>query len=256
MKTSLLILFLLLTGINMQAQEKFIGTIEYEVKDVEEHEDDPFGPTKIMIIRNPEKIMLKMFFKEKDAEQWLLVNTLNDSFYRINPRRKDYMIRSLNDEHDPDPALVRTDSVRNIMGYKCYAYRVTGQDHTSEGYSWIAEDLGGLNKEYPRNANMNLFGGKHVMLAADIFEEGKLTAALTAVSIKKMDRIPDSLFDISGFKSIAAPIDETYGTPDSTVLYSIDTLAVKPPVKKLPKKKTPAKKVRVKTKAAAIKPKH
>lgn len=253
MKTSLLILFFLFTGMATRAQEKFTGTIEYDVKDFEGSEDDPLSPTKIIIIRNPEKMMLKMFFKGND-EQWLLVNTLNDSFYRINPRRKDYMIRSLNDERDPDPALVRTDSVRNIMGYKCYAYRVTGQDQSSEGYSWISEDLGGLNKEYPRSANMNIFGGKYVMLAADILEEGKLVASLTAASIKKMDRIPDSLFDISGFTHIDAPIDETYGTPDSTVLYSIDTVAVKPPVKKLPKKKAPVKKVPVKSKPAARKP--
>lgn len=255
MKTSLLLLLLLFTGMAIQAQKKFIGTIEYEVKDFEEDEDEAFGPTKMVITRNPDKILLKMFFRQAEQESWLLMNTLNDSFYRISPEKKTYIKHSLNDENDPDMQLKRTDSLKDILGYKCRGYRVAGGEVKNHGYVWIAESLGGLNKEYPRSLNMNIFGGKYVMLSSDIYDDQQQIAAIRAVSIKKMDRIPDSLFDISGFKSIDAPPYDSPAMADSAVMY-VDTLAVKPPVKKLPKKKAPVKKVRVKTKPGAIKPKH
>lgn len=193
---TIVLFFFLLTGLFTRAQQPFTGIIEYKVTDL----NNPAGVYKMIMTRTPEKIMVRIIYRLKNKEERVLINTVNDSLYQLDPLTKTYIAEPMNPGPDEDLEMIRTDSVKNILGHKCSGYQMIVDDDV-EGFAWVAEDMGGLRKQYPLTISTSITGGKYVMLGFNDSWKNDKRSVVTAVSIKKMDRIPASVFDISGYRS-------------------------------------------------------
>jgi hypothetical protein len=252
------------------AQQKFTGLIEYKLtsfkKDKERNQ-----PNKVTILYGKDKKLAKLF-GEEDGSDWVLINTITDSIYMISSHAKIYERESLMNDRGGFPELKKTDSFKTFFGHRCRGYTITDVDNQFAGYSWMAEDLSGITgKDTYNSAIYRILGAQYVMMSMEVYEKGKRDALVIAESITRMETVPDSLFDISGFKyggggepdaTMAPDSARMIGPADTAYAVTTETLPVVQiagkDYKKAPSKRAPTKKPGVKArkpKPAAVKPK-
>lgn len=270
MKKNLLLSLLCGLAFQLTAQQKFIGTVTYKMTTFNNQWDDVDGnpPYKVILGYGGNLLAMRMYFANKPP-QLIVVNTQKDTVYITNPEDKTYFAQSLTAMDGTKITTEKTDSFRNYFGYRCRGLR-SFSDDGSETYAWVVEDLTGIEaKDSYKNNFIAVLGAPYVMLGMDAYdkEANQREASMIAESINKMESLPDSLYDLSGYREIdltrmlQAARDSTNISDvmvDTTGVFVMpDTVAVKkPPVRKPVNKKTPAKKPSATTKSAARKPNH
>jgi hypothetical protein len=217
MKNLSIIITLLLSScaLFIQAQEKFTGIIEY--KTVSYNKDGkPAGPDKLSIVYGTDKAAIHMEGVTSDDNGWILVNTRTDSVYMIDPKTRTYERESLFDERGETPLFIKTDSVKTFFGYTCRGYKAEDKKGRQLGYIWLTENItwSATNKNYQHPAFW-VVGGKHLLLSLEMYENGSRVGAYFPVSLTKMEPLPDSLLDYSGYKEKNDPSFFDEVVPDS-----------------------------------------
>lgn len=266
MKTIVPALLLLLCCTAIQAQQKFTGTIEYKIvlfKDMAEQEQ----PVKVIMAYGKDKMSMRASFKDK-PDEFLILNTLTDSVYMTNNGTNTYTKESLTRKGSAgmDIKFERTDSFKTYFSYPCRGYRVESEKtKESYGYVWVAEDFYGIPlKDNYQHFVLTVTGAPYVMLSTDMYNDKGRMGAYIPVDIKKMDEVPESYFDLTGYTetkwddaelmpdTARVLSAEDYPPADTT---SVAPVKVKPAKKTIPVKKTPVKKQPGQAKPAATKPK-
>jgi hypothetical protein len=184
----------------VHAQEKFTGIIEY--KTISYGKDNkPVGPNKLSIIYGTDKAILRMEGLKDDDNGWILLNALTDSVYMMDTETHTYERENLLDAQENTPFFKKTDSIKTFFGYPCRGYKVEDEKNVWLGYIWVAENLTWLstNKTYKHPAFW-MVGGNHLLLSLEMYEKGSRVGAYFPVSVTKMEPLPDSLLDYSGYK--------------------------------------------------------
>lgn len=195
---SIVLLYLLLTGFPVKAQEKFTGIIEYKLVSFNDKKDDQ--PEKMIVVYGKDKVMMRGVFGTGKKDELILITPQNDSLYMTEGNTGVYEAYSLSSAWGGDIKLIKTDSFKNYFGYRCRGYRLKIDDDRSSAYSWVAEDLAGLLfKENQHHTFRYILGAPHVMMAMDMFRKGEREGSFIPMSLTKMEDVPDSLFSLSGY---------------------------------------------------------
>lgn len=247
--TRLAILLLIVCN-SAVAQEKFTGLIEYKVTGFSKEKDEE-QPEKIKVWYGKDKVLMAMFGAKTGNDQ-ILINTVNDTMYMIDPREGSYMAYPLSDNDSETPFNIeKTDSFKTFFGYRCRAYISMQQERESKVYIWKAEDLHSITgKADYRHPAWQMLGGNQVMMSVDIYENKERMGLILPENITKMEQVPDSIFDISKYHEQQLGGMGYRELTDSTVNYSMYDTAVAVKSVYEQSAKTEKKKPKTKKKAA------
>lgn len=253
MKKALLLPLVCYCAVSVAAQEKFYGTIQYERGWLGPERNTTDTPVKWTVTYAPSKLLVNGMYAVNynlaNYNIWQLYDFTTDTMYTVHPARKTFYKWPYTTEKSLSPNLERTDSVKDILGYRCRAFKISTPGFRDTGLAWLAEDLlsvyagkeGTVDYIFPSQA------GGHVVLGFIEFRKGAPYSYFMASDIQKMNEVPEAAFDLSHFTEVPNPLLKLLDRSPSLAPY-------KPLVLKLVKKKT-RKKGPAKKKAAAVKTK-
>lgn len=241
------------------AQESFTGTIEFKLVGFTDKKSDQ--PDRMTMTYGKGKLMMKAIFDNDKKEEWILLNTENDSMYSTRFSNKTYEKEALISKRNAMQVFTVTplDSFKTFFGYRCRAHRLFMDQKTLYGYVWVTEELLGLPvKPGYRHPVFQITGAPHVMLSVEVYKNDQREGSFIPVSVTKMEQAPDSLFVLTGYvesrePGIDAMLETMNGAETSVAPAMPDTARYRKPKTTIKKKTATPKKRPVKRTTARAK---